>query len=232
MSEWFLPRITDYWDWQTEAIVRNSERLGRLTEEDRIHALRSIQSAVTEHVRALSAELLLKVTVSLVDDLYKVANRLELWSRFHAQYLQSSAAAVLDGLHQRRYSVRYLVDNRFEGMERVFKLFPRMFVAAGLKYLAPANMALELMAGDGVAEDGFAENFPRYSLEAHHVADMAARQLNSVHASYVYLNTDDCEDPFATCVADAERALIVLREDAPDPGSTVTVRFPAAPLEP
>ncbi len=226
MSGWFLAKISDYWDWQVQAIAGKSELLNLMPEPQREAALEGIAASVREHLQELSDEVLLRVVVTLVDDLYKTGNQLALWTPCHGEYLAHTAALVVAALHERRYAVRYLIDNRFDGMERVFKLFPLMFAASGLKYISPANMALQLMSADGKQPEEFAFQWPQYAVEARHVADMAAERLNAAGTSYVYLNTENCERPFEACQLAGESVLFVLREEAPVAGSKVEVRFP------
>lgn len=230
MPGWFFAKITDYWDWQAQAIAKNSARLNLLAAPECKAALAEIEGAIREHLRALSDDLLLKVTVTLVDDLYKTGNQLEMWTAGHREYLAHTAAVVLSALQERRYSVRYLIDNRFDGMDRVFKVFPVMFAAAGLKYISPANMALQIMTLEGKHPESFAAEWLQYTAEARYVADLAAEKLNAAGASYVYLNTEDCERPFEVCARSEGRVLFVTREDAPVAGSRVAVRFPYVPV--
>src|SRR5687767_1458830 len=111
MDDWMLPKLTDYWDQQVQAIDGFSQALGRLETEQLDTAKQAIAACVAEHVRVMPDEILLRAVLPVVDDLYKAACSIGRWDASLEAYLAASAGTFSQALSQRNLRVQYLVDN-------------------------------------------------------------------------------------------------------------------------
>jgi hypothetical protein len=69
MDNWFLPKITDYWDWTQDSLEKYvAERMA--SPEVRAKSSSAIREAITEHVRVLPERILLNVLCIVADDLF------------------------------------------------------------------------------------------------------------------------------------------------------------------
>ena len=69
VGDWMFRRITDYWNPHVGAIEAAGHRLEHLDEPARQAALGEIRDAVTEHVRVLDDEMLLRAACIFAEDL-------------------------------------------------------------------------------------------------------------------------------------------------------------------
>jgi hypothetical protein len=231
MSEWDLP-IVEYWDQERGAINNATRRLLALSEEDRIAACNEIRSAVTRRLDALDDDLLLKASVSMVDDLYKYVNDEVLFDRALLQYLEAFGRAFTSVVHDRGYVIRYVVENQFSGVDYLmlgpFDLFPKIFNAAGFVYICPQHLALRIMKGDGVAASDYESAIDRYIAEARTVAERLLTQCQEEGLHYIFLETDYQEGALDAAVRGngSPGVLGIFRDDAPVAGTSVSIRFP------
>ncbi len=231
MSDWDLP-LVEYWDQTTGAINRNARRLIHLGEAERTDACDQIRDAIRKRVHALADDPLLQATVSMVDDLYKFVNDEVLIDKALFAYLDAFARTFTTAIHDRGYVIHYVVENRFSGVDFLmrgpFDLFPRVFNAAGFVYVCPQHIALQLMQADGVAAPDYARVIAQYTDEARVVGDRLVSRCHETGQHYMFLEADYQEGALDAALQDggAGGVLIIFRNDAPVPDSTVSVRFP------
>lgn len=235
MADWDL-RLVDYWDQTTGAISRNALRLGRLSEPERAAACSQIRDAVLKRLHALSDSQLLQAAVSMVDDLYKYVNDEVLMDRALFGYLEAFARTFTHTVSERGYVIRYVVENQFSNFEFLLRgpigLFPKLFNAAGFVYVCPHQLALQLMQADGVPASRYSEAIAQYLDEARIVGNSLVNQCQGIGRHYVFLEPDYQEGVLDIALQGgrAPGVLQIFRNDAPVPGSTVSVSFPEQKL--
>ena len=231
MGDWSLP-LVGYWDQQAHAINGGTLRLIELGAPERTAACGEIRRAVLEGVRALDDERLLKAAVTMVDDLYKYVNDAVLMDAALFEYLDAFGRTFTAAVRERGYVIRYVVDNTFSGIDHLtvgpFDLFPRVFNAAGFVYVCPQQLALRLMEGDGIAASAYEEAVPRYIAEARMLADRLATQCLAEGRHFVFLEADYEDGALDAALAGdkAPGVLTVFRNEAPLPGTSVSITFP------
>jgi hypothetical protein len=235
MNPYFLYKVTDYWDSNTDNLKRFCEELHTARPDQRKSIMEAIRTAVSEHVRVLSDETLCKVAWIMTEDLYRWANELASLSTSYAWYFEASAAQLLFLLWKRGYIMHYLAENDFPntplGMERPLDIFPDWFRSAGFVYICPQSLALEMMTADGFQRADFYDQVSRYIDEARDVTEQVAEECHSTDRHYFFLDTDSTEKSFGVALARSGEpgVITVHRSDAPVRGSTSRVRFPNAP---
>jgi hypothetical protein len=136
-NEFLLRRITDYWDNRIDAIPVLASHLEGLDAAARATALQDIRSAIAEHVRLLSDELLVSVAYIMADDLYKSASQIGELSETVRIYLMASAGTFLELLRQRGFTLHYVADNHFEDAGLPARVFPAWYAACGIAFICP-----------------------------------------------------------------------------------------------
>jgi hypothetical protein len=231
MSAWMLPKITDYWDDRVRAIDTASSSIGALGAAPRAAALQDIRAAVTEHVRVLPDEMLVRAAVPIIDDLYRAACSTDRWDDALADYLEASAGTFTRLLLERGYLVQYLIDNAWEDMTRPTELFDAWYQASGLVYVCPQRILVELLPND--PQEHSPDSATPLAGDIDEARDIAMRLVQGCQESsrhFVQLDTDRTEDSYATAFARCGEAgvLMIFRAEAPEPGSNVQVWQPAA----
>jgi len=225
---WMHARLTDYWDEQVRAVDAAARRLQALSGPRR-SALEAITAAVTEHVRALPDEMLARAAVPFADDLYQAACSTDRWDDALADYLGASAGTMSRLLDARGFRIQYLVDNAWEDLTKPIQLFPSWYEAAGFVYTCPQAVALDLAQADGFSQDAdLGEVLLTYSREARDVVGMVVDQCEAERRHVVQLDADRVDDSFTSAFeARAKRgAITILRNEAPEPGTTVATWLP------
>jgi hypothetical protein len=82
MQDWMLPRITDYWDQQVQAIDRLSRALKAVPSSDNLAKMALLRAAIVRHVGLLTDQDLIMAAVAIADDLYKAADYSAMKRRF------------------------------------------------------------------------------------------------------------------------------------------------------
>lgn len=235
MGDWDL-RLVDYWDQRTGAINRNAFRLGRLDGPERAAACGEIRDAVRARAQALGDTHLLQAAVTLVDDLYKYVNDEVLMGPALFEYLDAFGRTFTRTVRERGYVIRYVVDNQFSGVDFLmlgpFDVFPKIFNAAGFVYVCPQHLALRLMQGDGIAASGYEGALARYIDEARIVGDQLVGKCHDDGLHYVFLEADYQDGALDAALRGSgdPGVLSVFRNDAPVPGSEVSISFPERKL--
>lgn len=236
MTDWDF-HLVEYWDQTTGAINRNVLQLIRLSETERMAACSRIQEAVHKRLAVLTDSLLLQAAVSMVDDLYKFVSDEVLMDRVLFAYLDAFARTFTETVRERGYVIHYVVENSFSGVDFLmrgpFDLFPKVFNAAGLVYVCPHQLALRLMQADGVAAPNYSSAIAGYIDEARALADRLLNQCAETGRHYLFLEVEYQEGTLDLALqgSDVRGVLTIFRNDAPVPGSTVSVSFPDQKLE-
>lgn len=231
---WYLPKITDYWDWSADSVEKYSLEIMVAAPEIQPLILDAIRVAITEHVKVLPEGTLLDVLWIAADDLYRSGNRAKVSGSIFEQYIEASAGTLFALAAQRKCILHYLVDNRFEqtsaGMERPLGVYSSWFRAAGLVYICPQLIARDSMSHDGRDSGSYFEILPQYIDEAKLLAN---RVLGKCHAGlrhYIFLNADDSPEPFnfadSLGLAGFPGIITVVRTEAPVAGSHCAVFYP------
>ena len=229
INPWMLPKITDYLDSQTDAVQRFADKVDTSPHPER--DLREIREAVSEQTRVLPPKWLLTTSYIFADDLYKAGNRLPMWAEQHRQYIDASAGTFFQRFQEKGYVLRYGINNSFEqtdfGMQRPLYLLPALFAAAGLVYVCPETLSLDLMKNDGIPSSEFLKTFRRYEAESRHVAQLLLKQCNAMRKSYVLLELGDREELLSEISADSQTNVVKLfRNEPPVAGTRVSVTLP------
>ncbi len=234
MKNWFLPKITDYWDWTQESIKNFSLEIMAVSPKDRMQQYSAIREAVKEHVRVLPDRTLLDVMYVAADDIFKEGNRTTMGGSAFQMYLEASAGTLYSLARERGCYLHYLVDNMYEqtpdGMRRPLELYGGWFSATGLVYICPQHLALSLMQADQHDPGQYFALLPKYIEEAIAVAEQAADQCHAEFMHYAFLNADCSPDPFpfksSMSVAGFPGVVTALRTEAPVAGSSISVYYP------
>ncbi len=235
MDDWDS-RLVDYWDQTTGAINRGALRLSKLSGQERMAACGQIRDAVRKRVHALADSRLLQLAVSMVDDLYKYVNDEVLMDEVLFDYLDAFGRTLTETVRERGYVIRYVVENQFSGVDFLmlgpFSVFPRVFNAAGFAYICPQQLGLHLMRADGITASEYARAIAQYIAEARLVGDRLVNKCHDDGQHYVFLEADYQEGALDIALRGrgAPGVLSVFRNDAPIPGSEVSVAFPEQKL--
>jgi hypothetical protein len=217
-----LPKLTDYWDRRAGAIDAYSARLDALSGAERHAAIGEITAAVTEQVRVLPGDLLVHGAVAIVDDIYAGASATTRWDQGLADYLDASAGTFLRLLAEQGVIVQYLVDNAWPDMTKPLKLLRPWLNHAGLVYVCPQAIAVDLAEGDGASGD-VVDLINRYRDESRHVADQLVQRCQSTRRHFMHLDTDWEKESFSAAfkMAGAPGVMTIFRNQPPDQGTEV-----------
>ena len=224
--------LSDFWDQNKNAVIQNASRLMRLRDDERAKEILSIRHEVTRQVNALSDEQMLKLAVTLVDDIYQHVNDEVIVGPIVFAYLDACGAALIQLLKARGYVVHYIVENQFLSTEFLFlgpfDIFKKFFNAIGLVYICPQLLGWQLMSADGINEEQYSEQFAQYADEARFLSSRLVEKCRQEDRHFIYLETDfreGCLDRVMD-LQGAANVLRVFRNDAPVPDSSVDVIFP------
>jgi hypothetical protein len=187
-------------------------------------------------VHALADSQLLQSAVSMVDDLYKYVNDEVLMDEVLFDYFDAFGRTLTKTVRERGYVIRYVVENQFSGVDFLmlgpFNVFPRVFNAAGFVYICPQQLGLHLMQADGIMASEYARAIAQYITEARLVGDRLVNKCHDDRQHYVFLEADYQEGALDIALrgCGAPGVLSVFRDDAPVPGSEVSVAFPEQKL--
>ena len=229
INPWMLPKISDYLDSQTDAVQRFADKVEISPHPER--DLKEIREAVSEHTRVLPLKWLLTWSYVMADDLYKTGNRLPLFAEQHRQYIDASAGTFFQRFHEKGYVLRYAINNSFEqtdfGMQRPLYLLPALFAAAGLVYVCPETLSLDLMKHDGIPSGEFLKTYGRYEAESRDVCSTLLKECNAMRKSYVLLELGDSQELLSEISADSETNVVKLfRNEPPVAHTHVSVTLP------
>jgi hypothetical protein len=226
-----LPKITDYLNPLTDAVQRFAAKVEISPHPER--DLKEIREAVSEHTRVLSLKWLLTTSCIIADDLYKTGNSLSLWAEQHRQYIHASAGTFFQQFQEKGYVLRYGINNSFEqtdlGLQRPLYLLPALFAAAGLVYVCPETLSLDLMKHDGIPSTEFLKTYGRYETESRDVCSTLLKKCNAMRKSYVVLELGDSQDLLGEISADSDANVVkLLRNEPPVADTHVSVSLPKA----
>jgi hypothetical protein len=232
MQVWAFAHFPDYYDDQRERLVELPARLSHLGTDERAAALATVRTTVAGLVQAMSDELLQKAAISVADDLYKSAARRATWDAHAADYVGAAVGTFFAALGRRGYRMHYVVENTFpDDLQRPLQGLGMIAGAAGMIYICPHDLAARLLGLDGGALGLELDTLRPAVAEGRHLAlELAERCVaGGRHVLYLEIDWDEgCLDGVMQLGAQPG-VISAFRNDPPVPGSTVSVRFPAAP---
>ena len=239
MNEWLFPKITDYFDNQhRNTIFEYSQMLGFSLQEKKEQALLDIKKAMFEHTAILNDEQLTYAAFIIADDIYKSANEISLFNLYISEYLEASAGAFYQILNQRGFVLHYLANNLYAGtagagMIRPLQFFRYFFLPAGIKYICPHEIALELMKRDGLTVQDYDANIAQYLDEARLVGNSVIEKCHENNDHYFNLQIDGEKSNFAPSLARVgeDNVITVFRSEPPMAGTSCDVLFPGAEID-
>ena len=189
---WRHPNITDYYDVNTSAVQRNAARLGKLDGTGLQDAIQGIRAGVLAHLQTYDNELLSKVAVSFVDDLYKFGCTATAWDEPSSRYVNAVWGTLFPYLTERGIQVRYVVDNTWpDGLQRPLQFFPELYSLAGVTYICPHAIAVELPEAQGAEQS--VGGLSGLALEARLVAAQLVTAAGERRMHFTYLEADFVE---------------------------------------
>jgi len=232
-EEWLFPRITDFWEYRTKAVVSGAEQLEELSADARLRSLAALGDQVRAHARRLDDGLLVSAGFIMAEDLYKSLFGGFRWDRDVADYIAASAGVFMDEFSRRGFVLHYIIDNSASENDLPVMLtyIPAIFRAAGMLVTGPQLQALEIMEHFGKTKDIAA--MPPYIGEGNKVADEVIRLCHQDRRSYVYLNlelmeADSAGISFDVALSKANEpgVVVVYRNQPPVAGTTAQVISP------
>lgn len=229
MDEWFLNRLTDYWDNREQnSIAIYSQQLGKCTPKEKSEAEDAIRAAIAKHVSVLTDEQLLNAAFIITDDIYKSVNGMSSYNDLVTDYLTASVGTFFQLFHERGYALHYLTNNTFTDWKMPIFILGRIFVPAGMVYICPQQIAQMLMKHDQITLTDYFDHLPRYIQEAEGIAEEVLERCHAQGESYFYLYVDGETENFNTAIEEIgeEGVLTVFREEAPVAGTSCLVYSP------
>ena len=212
-----LPKVTDYWDPVKNAVPQFAGLFAPLSPAEAKGKADAIRAGITEHLRVLPDQLLVRAVFVVAEDLYRTANTITIWNSSVADYLACSAATFIGLLAQRGYHLHYIKDNSFQEMQRPIQLFPLWFQACGIEYQCPQLLESE---------------FGMEPKESQGVVSQVLRGFFADGKHYVVLDTDSIDSSFDAPLEqrNMEGIITVIRTEAPGPGSKAMVYVAGQPI--
>lgn len=232
-EEWLFPRITDFWEYRTKAVMSGAEQLENLSADARLRSLAALRDQVRAHARRLDDGLLVSAGFIMAEDLYKSLFGGFQWDRDVADYIAASAGVFMDEFGQRGFVLHYIIDNSVteSDLPVMLAVIPAIFRSAGMFVTGPQLMALEIMEHSG--EDKDIAAMPSYIGEGNRVADEVTRRCHQDRRSYVYLNleltnADSAGISFDVALSKEKEpgVVVVFRNQPPVAGTTALVMPP------
>lgn len=229
-EEWLFPRITDFWEYRTNAVVSGADQLEKLSADARPRSLAVLGDRVRAHARRLDDAYLLTVAWIMAEDLYKSLFGGFRWDRDVADYIAGSAGVFMDEFGKRGFVLHYIIDNSAAESDLPLMLtyVPAIFRAAGMLVTGPQLMALEVMEHSGKTKDIGA--MPPYLGEGNQLADEVIRRCHQDRRSYLYLNLELMEAnsagiSFDVALSKANQPghIVVYRNQPPAAGTTAQI---------
>lgn len=230
--DFFLKKITDYWDYG--AVERISREIVYLRDNSRTDALTAINSAIEKHAHVLSKDQLTLAAYVMADGLYKAINETIIFDEAMAEYLEASAGKFCAILRENGIRIHYLIENVFHHQEDPFwkdlpfRIFQRWFRCAGFVYVCPQKIVTDLMEYDKVDSKYYFDKLPYYIEEARGIANDVLSKCHANGDHYVLLDIDHGVVDFGVSMAYAEApgVITIHRWEPPIKGSKCAVIFP------
>jgi len=234
LKKWHLQNIFDYWDNQKKnSIFDNSRLIASYPLEERQASANQIREAIFDHTAAMNDKQLVYAAFIIADDIYKSANEISLFIPHITEYLKASAGTFYDLLRQRGYYLHYLTNtvfagSAFQGFVRPLHIFWQFFEPAGIRYICPHAIALELMQRDGINESDFEKYLPEYLPRGESAGNSIIHRCHMDKKHYINLQIDGSDRNFRSSFAHAKDkgVITVLRSEVPVKGTSCTVIFP------
>jgi hypothetical protein len=231
---WHFQNISDYWDNQDKnSILEYARLISTLPLPEQRQIENQIREAIFDHVAALNDKQLVYAAFIIADDIYKSANEISLFIPYISEYLRASAGTFYDLLKQRGYYLHYLTNtvfagSAFQGFIRPLHIFWRFFEPAGIRYVCPHAIALELMQRDGISEEDFEQNLAAYLPRAEAAGNAIIHRCHADKRHYINLQIDGGDRNFRNSFAHSQDqgTITVLRSEVPVRGTSCSVIFP------
>ena len=225
-EQWKLGSLTEYYDHDASCLLEMPKRLAILGDAHRALALETVRAQVNGLAGDLTDDLLQQVSVSMIEDLYKSASGITQWDPSTAKYVTAVWATFFDVMAARGYLMHYIVENTYaDHLERPLRLYPEVFTAAGIIYVCPHHLATKLPEGAGA--EASVVGLRHVLAEGRYLAKRVATEATGQKRSMMYLEIDyeaGCLDGILSLSA-APGVVTVVRNQAPEPGSTVQVTY-------
>ena len=232
-----LSKITDYWDALTDVVQNQSLKLAQDNIAERESHVRDLKISIAKHVDALSDAHLAMAAFIAAEDLYKtVANLGEYPNEAVLDYLQATAGTFFQLLQKRGFIIRHFIDNEFgDQLGGPISLFPGWYDQCGLMYICPQEIAFKAMQSEpGFSPEDIVGKLPNYVERGWEVAKELVSECEANDRDYVFLIANAAAfDPTAyieeCCDAasnDGLHPIFVFRNQAADPSTTATAKFP------
>ena len=143
-------------------------------------------------------------------------------------YLAATAGTLTSVLTERGIRIQYLVHNAWPDPTRLLELFPEWYSAAGLVLRTSQGIALELARQDGVAEHTLATRAIDYESEARDVVNVVVARCQEEGRHFIQVDADAQPGSFDSALEARGKpgVVTIIRDQAPEPGSSVTVLTP------
>jgi hypothetical protein len=233
-DEWLFPRITDFWEYRTKAVLSGAEQLEDLSEHDRKRSLFVLGERVRAHMRNLDDGSLVYAAWIMAEDLYKSLFGEFWWSDDVEYYIAGSAGVFIHELAQRGFVLHYVIDNSAtEAQLPVFLTYvPAIFRAAGMFVTGPQLAALDIMENQGRPRDMAAIPAVPIAL-AKTLADGLVTRCHEERYSYLFLNLELIEAESAGVSFDVALSkgnepgtIVVFRQEPPVAGTNAKLYPP------
>lgn len=220
MSNWMLPRITDYWDARSRAVFYMAERLDAISGSDREAAMMGIHTCIERHLDALSADQVVTLGWIMSDDLYCSACELSHWDVSLTEYLRASARPVLRRLTRLGYHLRYYVDNQFErtpvGMALPAQFLGPWFGAAGFAYICPHEVAFRRIRDDKGPAENWTDSLTDYLPHGRASALDALSRCETMRSHFAFVDPEWDEPSVESSFEElAPGAIFAFRNESP-----------------
>jgi len=226
--EWLLDTMSDYYDELKHALAARGGEFEALSTGDRKHASELVSQRVHEFSKLFDNDLIVKVALSMIEDLYKAGVSATVWGPGYESYVSAVWGTMFAALRDRGYTIRYIVENTWPDDElRPVQFFPSLFGLAGVTYICPSAMAAELpeLKGAPVTTAGLRPGLA----EGRFIAQEALKELVKQGKHFAYFETDfdpGCLD-IVFALPKPPGTIEIFRNEALVPGSTVALSLTA-----
>lgn len=228
---WKRAAIVQYFDARDSVIGDAAAALSQLAPADKTAALNEVSETVVAQVARLDDTALAHFAVSVADDLYRMISIVEIWLPEADDYVMAAHGAFFAALSARGFRLRFVIENTIpDHLQRVRELFPRAFRQAGLAFVCPQLLALDLAIAEGALDKetvATVADVAPWRVPAHAIAEQLVTRVDAAGFHLVYFEADYEDDDLdaVTRQPPPPGAILVVRTEAPVPGSAVRVHM-------
>lgn len=226
-STWIFDSFADYYDADSPAVQRNIARLADLEGEAFDQATYSIGAGVFRHASSLADDVLPKAGATFADHLYRFGCNTETWDDAAEAYVRAVWGTFFTYLSERGFRIRYVVENTWpDGLERPLELFPSLYRAAGIVYLCPHVVALDLPEGQEAPRtlQGLRPMIAASRLVAATVAE-AVNETGRGHICFLEADFDEGSLDAVRGMTPEPGTIEIFRNQPPLPGTKIELRI-------